>query len=75
MITAVLLGRRTIIRTNRIRELRKKNKWTQQHLSDLTGIPRSTLGEIEIHQRLLKPEQEKLLCEAFGLENTEDLYK
>lgn len=63
------------MRTNRVLELRKLIGLTQQQLSDLTGIPRSTLGEIEIHKRLLHPEQIEVLSKVFKLTDTEELFR
>lgn len=63
------------MRTNRVKELRKLMGLTQQQLSKLTGIPRSTLGEIEIHKRVLHKEQIETLAKVFGLRDAEDLFK
>ncbi|WP_371380721.1 helix-turn-helix domain-containing protein [Sporomusa aerivorans] len=55
--------------------MRKKNKWTQQRLSNLTGIPRNTLGEIEIHLRDIHEDQITALCKAFDLDGREKLFE
>lgn len=57
-----------------IKRLREQKGWSQQKLAELSGVPRSTLGEIETHKRLPKPEYLAGIARALGV-TVEDLYK
>jgi transcriptional regulator with XRE-family HTH domain len=64
-----------MIKTNRLKLLRDqyvKPDGTMglslKELSILTGIPKSTLGEMEIHKAKISPKRVGILCEVFNCE-------
>ncbi len=52
---------------NRIKELRKLNKYTQDDLADLAKIARSTLGNIETAQNDVSFSKLNKIAKAFNL--------
>jgi transcriptional regulator with XRE-family HTH domain len=60
--------------TLRISELRLARGWSQEKLAELAGVPKSTLGEIEIYKRLPKPEYLERIAEALGVP-VDELYR
>ena len=52
---------------NRIKELRKLNKYTQDDLADLAQIARSTLGNIETAQNDVSFSKLNKIAKAFNL--------
>jgi|GEM_PF-3381898 len=65
---------------NMVKLLRQKmlideKKVSQRKLAEITGIPRSTLGEIELHKQPISPKNEVILVKVFNLSNKEFLYK
>ena len=57
----------------RIKELRKTNKFTQDDLSFRSGIARSTLGNLETAQNDVSLSKVNKLAEAFGMSLSEFL--
>ncbi|WP_374700428.1 helix-turn-helix transcriptional regulator [Sporomusa ovata] len=55
-------------------ELRKQHKFSQNKLAQLTGISRSTIGEIENHKTPIQDEHAVKLAKAFGIA-VEKIYK
>lgn len=60
--------------TLRIKELRLAKGWSLKKLADLAGVPRSTLGELEIHMRLPKQEYLERIAKVLGVP-VNDLYR
>jgi transcriptional regulator with XRE-family HTH domain len=60
--------------TLKIKELRLAQGLSQKKLAELAGVPRSTLGEIEIHMRLPRPEYLERIAKALGVP-VNDLYR
>lgn len=52
---------------NRIRELRKKNKWSQENLAFKTGFHRTYIGMIERGERNLSLKNVEIFANSFGL--------
>ena len=57
----------------RVKELRKINNYTQDDLSDLSGIARSTLGNIETAQNDISFSKVNMLAKAFKMSLSEFL--
>ncbi len=57
----------------RIKELRKKNNYTQDDLSDLSNIARSTLGNIETASNDITFSKLNQLAKAFNMSLSEFL--
>ena len=57
----------------RVKELRKINKYTQDDLSYISGIARSTLGNIETAQNDISFSKVNMLAKAFKLSLSEFL--
>ncbi|WP_417518183.1 helix-turn-helix domain-containing protein [Minwuia sp.] len=53
---------------NHIRRCRKKQKMSQTQLSKITGIPQSTISEVESAQRASRLDTVLALLAALGLE-------
>jgi len=61
------------LETNYIKEYREAKDWSISELAKLSGVPRSTLGEIEIHKRNPKQEHLEQIAAALGI-TVEELY-
>jgi transcriptional regulator with XRE-family HTH domain len=59
--------------TLRIKELRLAQGLSQKKLAELAGIPKSTLGEIEIHMTLPNPVYLERIAKILGV-SVDDLY-
>ena len=57
----------------RVKELRKVNKYTQDDLSAISGIARSTIGNIETAQNDISFSKVYMLANAFKLSLSEFL--
>lgn len=58
----------------RIKELRQAKDLSQRELAELAGVPKSTLGEIELYLRLPRPEYLKRIARVLGV-SINDLWK
>jgi transcriptional regulator with XRE-family HTH domain len=59
------------MRSHRLKELRSAAKLSLNKLHELTGVPKSTLGEAELYKTKLSPQQVKKLCEFFEITENE----
>jgi transcriptional regulator with XRE-family HTH domain len=56
---------------NNVRAERARRRWTQAHLAELVGWPRTAVHEVESGRRKLGPDDLVALCTAFGIPLTE----
>jgi transcriptional regulator with XRE-family HTH domain len=54
--------------------MRLQQKLSQKKLSDMAGVPKSTLGEIEDHRMLPRPDVLERIAIALGV-TADELYK
>jgi transcriptional regulator with XRE-family HTH domain len=57
-----------------IKQMRLQQKLSQKKLSDMAGVPKSTLGEIEDHRMLPRPDVLERIAIALGV-TADELYK
>lgn len=62
------------LRRTRLKEYRKKFKFTQKEIATILNISASSVGDIENNIAPLKEKYAEILVELFKLESVDDLY-
>ena len=57
-----------VLRTRRLRKLREKMSFSQMELSELSGVSRATIAELELGKRGAQPRTRRKLAAALGVE-------
>ena len=57
-----------MLRTRRLRELRERASFSQMELSELSGVSRATIAELELGKRGAQPRTRRNLAAALGVE-------
>jgi transcriptional regulator with XRE-family HTH domain len=61
-------GRMKVLRTRRLRELRERASFSQMELSELSGVSRATIADLELGKRGARPRTRRKLAKALGVE-------
>jgi transcriptional regulator with XRE-family HTH domain len=61
-------GRMKVLRTTRLRELRERASFSQMELSELSGVSRATIADLELGKRGARPRTRRKLAKALGVE-------
>lgn len=59
--------------TLRIKELRMQQKMSQRKLAELSGVPKTNVGDIETYKKLPRLDELEKIAKALGV-NVDDLY-
>jgi transcriptional regulator with XRE-family HTH domain len=57
-----------VLRTRRLRELRERASFSQMELSELSGVSRATIADLELGKRGARPRTRRKLAKALGVE-------
>jgi transcriptional regulator with XRE-family HTH domain len=57
-----------VLRTTRLRELRERASFSQMELSELSGVSRATIADLELGKRGARPRTRRKLAKALGVE-------
>ena len=57
-----------MLRTTRLRELRERASFSQMELSELSGVSRATIADLELGKRGARPRTRRKLAKALGVE-------
>jgi transcriptional regulator with XRE-family HTH domain len=57
-----------VLRTRRLRELRERASFSQMELSELSGVSRATIAELELGKRGAQPRTRRILAAALRVE-------
>ena len=57
-----------MLRTRRLRELRERASFSQMELSELSGVSRATIADLELGKRGARPRTRRKLAKALGVE-------
>ena len=57
-----------MLKTNRLRELRERASFSQMELSELSGVSRATIADLELGKRGARPRTRRKLAKALGVE-------
>jgi transcriptional regulator with XRE-family HTH domain len=57
-----------VLRTRRLRELRERVSFSQMELSELSGVSRATIADLELGKRGAQPRTRRKLAKALGVE-------
>lgn len=57
-----------MLRTTRLRELRERASFSQMELSDMSGVSRATIADLELGKRGARPRTRRRLAKALGVE-------
>ena len=57
-----------MLRTARLRELRERASFSQMELSELSGVSRATIADLELGKRGARPRTRRKLAKALGVE-------
>lgn len=53
---------------NRLKQLRKSRKMTQQELAEAVSIPKRTIQRLENNESQIKPDKAQILADYFGVD-------
>jgi len=68
MVYMVGHGRMKVLRTTRLRELRERASFSQMELSEISGVSRATIADLELGKRGARPRTRRRLAKALGVE-------
>ena len=57
-----------MLKTKRLRELRERASFSQMELSELSGVSRATIADLELGKRGARPKTRRKLAKALGVE-------
>ena len=57
-----------MLRTTRLRELRERASFSQMELSEISGVSRATIADLELGKRGARPRTRRKLAKALGVE-------
>jgi transcriptional regulator with XRE-family HTH domain len=57
-----------VLKTKRLRELRERASFSQMELSELSGVSRATIADLELGKRGARPKTRRKLAKALGVE-------
>jgi transcriptional regulator with XRE-family HTH domain len=57
-----------VLRTTRLRELRERASFSQMELSEISGVSRATIADLELGKRGARPRTRRRLAKALGVE-------
>ena len=57
-----------MLKTTRLRELRERASFSQMELSELSGVSRATIADLELGKRGARPRTRRKLAKALGVE-------
>lgn len=57
-----------MLRTTRLRELRERASFSQMELSEISGVSRATIADLELGKRGARPRTRRRLAKALGVE-------
>jgi transcriptional regulator with XRE-family HTH domain len=57
-----------VLKTKRLRELRERASFSQMELSELSGVSRATIADLELGKRGARPRTRRKLAKALGVE-------
>jgi transcriptional regulator with XRE-family HTH domain len=57
-----------VLRTTRLRELEERASFSQMELSELSGVSRATIADLELGKRGARPRTRRKLAKALGVE-------
>ena len=55
-----------MLRTTRLRELRERASFSQMELSEISGVSRATIADLELGKRGARPRTRRRLAKALG---------
>jgi transcriptional regulator with XRE-family HTH domain len=56
-----------VLKTKRLRELRERASFSQMELSELSGVSRATIADLELGKRGAQPKTRRKLAKALGV--------
>ena len=57
-----------MLKTKRLRELRERASFSQMELSEISGVSRATIADLELGKRGARPKTRRKLAKALGVE-------
>jgi HTH-type transcriptional regulator, competence development regulator len=57
-----------VLRTTRLRELRERASFSQMELSEISGVSRATIADLELGKRGAQPRTRRRLAKALGVD-------
>ena len=57
-----------MLRTTRLRELRERVSFSQMELSEISGVSRATIADLELGKRGARPRTRRRLAKALGVD-------
>jgi transcriptional regulator with XRE-family HTH domain len=57
-----------VLRTRRLRELRERASFSQMELSEISGVSRATIADLELGKRGARPRTRRRLAKALGVD-------
>jgi transcriptional regulator with XRE-family HTH domain len=57
-----------VLKTKRLRQLRERASFSQMELSELSGVSRATIADLELGKRGSRPRTRRKLAKALGVE-------
>jgi HTH-type transcriptional regulator, competence development regulator len=57
-----------VLRTTRLRELRERASFSQMELSEISGVSRATIADLELGKRGARPRTRRRLAKALGVD-------
>jgi transcriptional regulator with XRE-family HTH domain len=57
-----------VLRTTRLRELRERASFSQMELSEISGVSRATIADLELGKRRARPRTRRRLAKALGVD-------
>ena len=57
-----------MLKTKRLRELRERASFSQMELSEISGVSRATIADLELGKRGARPRTRRKLAKALGVE-------
>jgi transcriptional regulator with XRE-family HTH domain len=57
-----------VLRTTHLRELRERASFSQMELSQISGVSRATIADLELGKRGARPRTRRRLAKALGVE-------
>jgi transcriptional regulator with XRE-family HTH domain len=57
-----------VLKTKRLRELRERASFSQMELSEISGVSRATIADLELGKRGARPRTRRRLAKALGVD-------
>ena len=57
-----------MLKTTRLRELRERASFSQMELSEISGVSRATIADLELGKRGARPRTRRRLAKALGVD-------